>query len=194
MVGVGDSITAGAPGWDPNPALRDQLDAHDPQSQWEYWAQAGLGDDYYVRNCGVPGDLTDEIAARLDGCLAGADIAVIQGGVNDLANRRTVASAARNLREMVRQAKAAGVTVVLANLLPVNKPAFAFVVPKLTRLNRLIEQIAREEGAGLVDFFDELEGPPGSNRMPKRWTADTVHPSVEGYSRLGRAVAQQLRQ
>ena len=35
---LGDSITAGTPGWDPNPAVREAEAATDPQSQYQYWA------------------------------------------------------------------------------------------------------------------------------------------------------------
>ena len=37
------------------------------------------------RNCGVFGERTDEIAARLDQCADGADALIVQGGINDIA-------------------------------------------------------------------------------------------------------------
>ena len=192
VVGVGDSITAGAPGWNPNPVLREQLNAHDPESQWAYWAEAELGDGYDVRNCGVPGDRTDEIAARLDACLGGADVVVLQGGVNDLAQRRSPEHAVRHIRAMVRRVRATGVSVLVTNLLPVNRRRATFV-PKVSRLNGLIGRLARDEGVELIDFFGMLEDPPESDRMAAEWTADGLHPSVEGYRRLGRAAAQHVR-
>lgn len=193
IMAVGDSITAGSPGWDPDPERREVLNADDPQSQWEYWAEAELGDDEYdVFNCGVPGDRTDEIAARLDGCLAaGADVVVLQGGVNDLAQRRSPAYAARNLRAMAKRVRDAGLPVLVANALPVNR-RYRSIRPKITRLNRLVEALARDQRAPVVDFFATLEDPPGSGRMRAEWTAEGVHPSVEGYKRLGHAVANAL--
>ena len=192
VVGVGDSITAGSPGWDPDPVLREALNAHDPESQWEHWAEVELGDDYDVRNCGVPGDRTDEIAARLDACLTDADVAVLQGGVNDLSQGRPPAFAARNIRAMVRRVRARGVSLLVTNLLPVNRRR-DILVPKVARLNGLIRELARAEDAALIDFFGLLEDPAGSDRMPAPLTADGLHPSVEGYRRLGRAVARDLR-
>ena len=194
VAAVGDSITAGSPGWDPDSGRRELLDADDPESQWEYWAEAELGDGYSFRNCGVPGNRTDEIAARLETCIDGAEIAVLQGGVNDLAQGRTPAFAARNLRAMVKSARAAGLPVFLANVLPVNNvvsinDAARGIRPKITRLNRLIEAFAREEGVPVVDFFGTLEDPRAPNRMRPEWTAEGLHPSVEGYRRLGHAVA-----
>ena len=192
IVGVGDSITAGAPGWDPNPGLRDQWNAHDPQSQWEHWADTELGDGYDVRNCGVSGDRTDEIAFRLDGCISGADVVVLQGGVNDLVQGFSPERAVQNIREMVGRVKAAGLSPLLTNLLPVNRRR-QLLVDKITRLNDLIRSLARDENVPVVDFFGLLEDPAGSDRMPARWTADGIHPSVEGYRRLGQTVASDVR-
>ena len=193
VVGVGDSITAGIPGWAPDPAIRARLSAPDPKSQWEYWAEQELGDGYDVRNCGVGGERTDEIAARLEGCVADADVAVLQGGVNDLVQRRSPASAVRNIRAMISTARSAGLDVLVANVLPVNR-RFPAIKRKITRLNAMVRTLARDEGVELVDFFDVLEDPTGSERMRTEWAAaDGVHPSVEGYRRLGRAVVGGVR-
>jgi hypothetical protein len=56
---LGDSITAGSPGFDPDPQMRDVLGfGADEKSQWQYWAQKAHP-DLRFRNCGVrPG--TDE--------------------------------------------------------------------------------------------------------------------------------------
>jgi lysophospholipase L1-like esterase len=41
VTALGDSITAGSPGWDPDPDVRDRLGgALDERSQWEHWAAA----------------------------------------------------------------------------------------------------------------------------------------------------------
>jgi lysophospholipase L1-like esterase len=191
IAALGDSITAGAPGWDPDPVLREQLNSHDPTSQWEYWAQRELGDGFEFRNCGVPADRTDEIAARLDDCLSGADVAILQGGINDLVQSRTPRAAARNMSEMVSRAKAAGLPVFVANVLPVNgeDPRLTTVRPKIRRLNVLYEALAEAQGAQLIDFFETLEDPPGSQLMRPQWTAEGLHPSVEGYKLLGGEVA-----
>ena len=189
IAAVGDSITAGAPGWDPDPQRRELLNAHDPESQWEHWAASELGGDYEFRNCGVPGDRTDEIEARLDACIDGADIVVLQGGVNDLAQGQTPAYAAGNLRAMVERVRDAGLPLLVANLLPVNRD-YRDIRPAIRKLNRMIDAIARDQGVDVVDFFNTLEAQGPGDRLRPQWTADGVHPSVEGYRRLGHAVAQ----
>lgn len=35
---AGDSISAGSPLWDPDPAVRAGIPAPDEQSQWQWWA------------------------------------------------------------------------------------------------------------------------------------------------------------
>src|SRR5206468_7067942 len=35
---VGDSISAGSPLWDPDPAVRARIAAPDEHSQWQWWA------------------------------------------------------------------------------------------------------------------------------------------------------------
>ena len=35
---LGDSITAGTPGWDPDPRVRAATGANDPRSQYQHWA------------------------------------------------------------------------------------------------------------------------------------------------------------
>lgn len=193
IAAVGDSITAGAPGWDPDSERRALMDATNPESQWGYWAEAELGDGFNIRNCGVPGERTDEIAARLDACTEDADIAVLQGGVNDLAQGRSPAFAARNLRAMVERARAAGLSVLLANVLPINEQ-YRGIRPKIRRLNRLVGALARDEGVPVVDFFGTLQDPRAPNRLRREWTAEGIHPSVEGYKRLGHAVASGVRE
>ena len=56
---LGDSITAGSPGYDPDPRQRDVLGfGADEKSQWQYWAHQEHP-DLEFRNCGVYGERTD---------------------------------------------------------------------------------------------------------------------------------------
>jgi len=191
---LGDSITAGFPHWSPNPELREAIAARGRltgSSQWQYWAGAATDGAFRFRNCGVEGDRTDEIEARFAHCTAGADVVVLQGGTNDLIQGRTVASAAANLRDMVRRAQAAGLRTLVTTVLPINRryPTWAAGV---RQLNARITSLAREKGVSVIDFFGELEDPRRPDRMPARWTDDGIHPTVDGYARLGRAAARQL--
>lgn len=184
VAALGDSIVAGSPYWDPDPAVRGRIGADlDEQSQWEYWA-ARADPRLTFRNCGVYGERTDEIARRLEGCAAGADVLVVQGGINDIAQGRDVEAAAEKLRSMVRRGEELGLRVLIADVLPWNG-GWPRTQEPIVRLNALIVELARDETVPVLPFHATLEHPEGSGRMRDDWTADGDHPSVEGYRRLG---------
>ncbi len=184
VAALGDSIHAGSPYWDPDPDVRATYgDDLDEQSQWEYWA-ARKDERLRFRNCGVWGERTDEIAARYDRCVAGADVLIVQGGINDIAQGGDVEPAAENLRAIVRRGKADGLRVAIANVLPWNR-GWPRTEEPINELNGLIDELAREEGVPVLPFYATLESPDAHGRMRDEWTSDGDHPSVEGYRRLG---------
>jgi lysophospholipase L1-like esterase len=181
---LGDSITAGSPGYDPDPRQRDVLGfGADEKSQWQYWAHK-LHPDLVFRNCGIYGQRTDQIAKRLDTCATGAQVLIVQGGINDIAQGRPVEQAAKNLREMVRRGRQLGLRVAICELLPWNN-GYPEADPKIRRLNELIHGIAKEEAVAVLPFYETLEDPARPGRMKEEWTSDGDHPSVEGYRLLG---------
>jgi lysophospholipase L1-like esterase len=181
---LGDSITAGSPLWDPDPAVRERIGVEvDERSQWEWWA-AKANPGLELRNFGIYGQRTDEIAERLDTCVRGSGALVVQGGINDVAQRRSVVEAAERLRAMVRRGFELGLPVALADLLPWNNGWPEADAP-IRALNRRIRAICEEERIPLLPFHDTLEDPARPGRMRDAWTSDGDHPSVEGYRRLG---------
>jgi lysophospholipase L1-like esterase len=201
VAALGDSITAGAPLWDPNPAVRAGIGAAaSRRSQYEYWAARAVRGVRF-RNCGVSGERTDQIAARL-GCAHGADALIVQGGINDLVQtfgagrrleQRAVDAAARNINRMVARGRRMGLAVLIANLLPLND-ASPRLDAEIARTNAKIVAIARRRHVAVLPFHATLERPPGSDRMRSDLTAEGLHPSIAGYALLGRdAVAPALR-
>jgi lysophospholipase L1-like esterase len=177
VAALGDSITEGSPEY-------DSRCGGDETSQWEHWA-ARADERLEFRNCGIYGQRTDEIRARLDEAAAGADVLVVQGGINDIAQGRPVADAAANLRAMVRRGRELGLRVAVADVLPWNN-GWPDAEPEIRHLNDLIVAMAREEDVRLLPFHDTLEDPDRPGRMHDEWThADGDHPSVAGYRRLG---------
>ena len=184
VAALGDSIHAGSPYWDPDPDVRATYGGDaDEQSQWEYWA-ARKDSRLRFRNCGVWGERTDEIAARFDACTEGAEVLVVQGGINDIAQGGDVEPAAENLRAMVQKGKARGLRVAIANVLPWNR-GWPGTEEPINRLNEFIEELARDEGVPVLPFYATLESSDDPGRMRDEWTSDGDHPSVEGYKRLG---------
>ena len=189
IAALGDSITAGSPRWDPDPRVRARIGAElDERSQWEYWA-ARADPSLELRNCGIYGQRTDEIAARLAECARGADVLVVQGGINDVAQGRPVEAAAAALRRMVRRGLELGLGVALADVLPWNN-GWPGAEPAIRRLNELVHAIGRDEGVPVLSFHATLEDPERPGRMREEWTDDGDHPSVEGYRRLGEGAFQ----
>ena len=183
VAALGDSITAGSPGWDPDPARRTPESEADPESQYEHWA-ARADPQLEFRNCGTYGQRTDEIARRLEACAEGAGVLVVQGGINDIAQGRSIDDAAANLRQMVRRGRELGLRVTLANVLPWNN-GYPRADGEIRRLNSLIDDISRGEDVPVLRFYETLEDETRPGRMRDEWTSDGDHPSVEGYRRLG---------
>jgi lysophospholipase L1-like esterase len=158
---------------------------------WDVWA-ARADPRLEIRNCGIYGQRTDEIAARLDECARGADVLIVQGGINDIAQGRDVETAADNLRAIGRRGKELGLRVALADVLPWNN-GWPDAEPKIRRLNALIAQIARDEDVPLLPFHDTLENAERPGRMRDEWTHEGDHPNEAGYRRLAEPVVAFLK-
>jgi lysophospholipase L1-like esterase len=180
---AGDSISAGSPLWDPDPDVRARIPAPHERSQWQWWA-AQADDRFEFRTTAVYGERTDQIARRLDLVLAGADVLVVQGGINDVVQRRPAEKAARNIGEMLERGRAAGVALAVADVLPWNN-GDARAAADIQRLNALIREVAASAGATLLPFHDTLADPADPSRMREGLTEDGDHPSVEGHRLLG---------
>jgi len=180
---AGDSISAGSPLWDPDPVVRARIPAPDERSQWQWWAaQADARLEF--RTTAVYGERTDQIAGRLDLVLPGADALVVQGGINDVVQRRPVEEALRNLAEMLERGRAAGLSVAVTDVLPWNN-GDERAAADIRRLNDAIRELAARAGATLLPFHDTLVDPADPTRMREGLTDDGDHPSVEGHRLLG---------
>jgi lysophospholipase L1-like esterase len=171
---LGDSITEGSPYWD------SRAGTGDPEGQWEHWA-ALRHPHLRFANHGIWGQRTDEIALRFDAAAAGADVLIVQGGINDIAQGRPTDDAARNLRTMVERGLALGLPVAVADVLPWNngRPEHD---ASISNLNARIHAL----GVPVLPFHDTLEDPARPGRMKDEWTnEDGDHPSIAGYRRLG---------
>jgi lysophospholipase L1-like esterase len=157
---LGDSITEGSPYWD------SRAKAGDPSGQWQHWA-APRHPQVWFANHGFRGQR--------------ADVLIVQGGINDIAQGRRVEDAARNLRRMVERGLALGLRVAACDVLPWNNGWPRAEAP-IRALNALIADL----GVPVLPFHDTLEDPERPGRMRAEWTnEDGDHPSIAGYRRLG---------
>jgi lysophospholipase L1-like esterase len=180
---LGDSITAGSPLWDPDPAVRKRIDAPDERSQWQWWA-AKRDSTLEFRNHGVYGERSDQIAARFMTAVDGADAVVVQGGINDIAQGRPVEQAVQTLTGMVHRARGMGLAVALADVLPWNN-GDRRAAEDIIRLNALLNGLACGLEVPQLAFHHTLVDPSRPYRMRDEWTDDGDHPSIEGYRLLG---------
>jgi lysophospholipase L1-like esterase len=180
---AGDSISAGSPLWDPDPAVRARITSPDERSQWQWWASRA-DDRLEFRTTAVYGDRTDEIAQRLDLVLPGADVLVVQGGINDVVQRRPVEQAAGTLEAMLDRGAAEGLALAVTDVLPWNN-GDGRAAAAIEQLNALIRQLAETTGATLLPFHDTLADPSDPHRMAAGLTDDGDHPSTEGHRLLG---------
>ena len=167
VAALGDSITEGT--------------AVSPSERFDAFAAQRTG--LRFRNCGIFGQRTDEIAERLDACAAGAKTLIVQGGINDIVQGRAVEDAAEDLRTMVQRGKAAGMKVLLVDVLPWNN-GYPGAAEPIRALNVLIGEIGEQEDVPVLPFFDTLEDPGMPDLMKPEWTIDGDHPSAEGHRRL----------
>jgi lysophospholipase L1-like esterase len=180
---VGDSISAGSPLWDPDPAVRSRIANPDQRSQWQWWA-AAADTRLEFRTTAVYGERTDQIARRFDLVLPGADALVVQGGINDVVQRRPIEEAAGNLEGMLARGQAAGLILAVTDVLPWNN-GDERAAEAIGRLNALIRQLAADSGATLLSFHDTLVDPADPSRMGNGLSDDGDHPSVAGHRLLG---------
>jgi lysophospholipase L1-like esterase len=180
---VGDSISAGSPLWDPDPAVRARIAGQDERSQWQWWA-ARADSRLEFRTSAVYGDRTDQVARRLDLVLAGADVLVVQGGINDVVQRRPVEEAAANLAAMLVRGRDAGLALAVADVLPWNN-GDERAADDIRKLNALVERVAADAEATLLPFHDTLADPTDPFRMGHGLSDDGDHPSIAGHRLLG---------
>lgn len=167
VAALGDSITAGSP-WDDDPAIGWPAAAADADPRLRFTVRA------------VYGKRTDEIAAWLGEVVDGAEVLVVQGGINDIAQGRPVAAAAENLGALIRRGQELGLRVAVASVLPWNN-GWPRAEARIRELNELIAAL----GVPVLPFHETLEDPERPGRMREEWTSDGDHPSIEGYRRLG---------
>jgi lysophospholipase L1-like esterase len=163
------------------------------------WSKAGYGGFFPGRpyvNRGIGGQTTAQMLVRFrpDVLAIEAGVVVILAGTNDIAgNSGPVAldSVKDNLASMAELARAHGVRVVLASLLPVSddeKDAKGQPIVRTTdrppatigALNRWLADYAAKNDAVYLDYHAALAD--ASGRLEAELTEDGLHPNAAGYA------------
>jgi lysophospholipase L1-like esterase len=177
------------------------------------WSKAGYGGFFPGRpyvNRGIGGQTTSQMLVRFraDVLSVKASVVVILAGTNDVAgNAGPVAleDVKANLSTMAELARAHGLRVVLASLLPVSddkKDAKGQAVVRTTdrppaailSLNAWLAEYAVENDAVYLDYHSAVADPEG--RLRPDLNDDGLHPNAAGYAVMAplaeNAVAQAL--
>jgi membrane dipeptidase len=186
IVALGDSTTAGTPGWR-SPLEAPPAGSGNEQSQYAYWLMRAHP-DWEVLNRGVNGERTDEIAGRFarDVVSAAPRMVVIIAGVNDVYQGRPVEAVTRNLRSMYDRARDAGIKVLAGTIVPYNT-ATAEQNRKMHEINAWIAREAeRDPNVTLVDTRRAVAAQNDLDRLIA--SPDSLHPSADGYRLMADAI------
>ena len=152
---------------------------------------------------GISGQTTPQMVLRMypDVIALRPRVVHIMAGTNDISGNtgpdsdRTIID---NIRAMIVLAKANGIRVVLGAITPsagfAARPG-ANPAARIVRVNRLLEQLARDERVTFVDYHAPLRDAAGG--MKAGLANDGLHPNRDGYAIMKplteRAMAQALR-
>ena len=138
-------------------------------------------------NRGIGGQTTPQMLVRFraDVIKLKPAVVVILGGTNDIAGNTgpsTLEMIADNIFSMAELARANGIKVVLASVLPAyDYPWKPGLNPdkKIPLLNAMIKKYAEENDIVYLDFFNAMADE--RNGLPKEYASDEVHPTKAGY-------------
>ena len=184
IVALGDSTTAGTPGW------KSALEAPprgrgDETSQYAYWLMQ-VHPEWDVRNRGVNGERSDEIRRRFERDVLDVHpkAVVIIAGVNDVYQGRRIEHVIEQLRAMYDRSKGAGIRVVAGTIVPYNT-ATPEQNEKMRRINSWIHSVTGPDVA-FVDTRAAVAAPGNLDKLIH--SPDSLHPSPAGYRLMAEAI------
>ena len=191
IVALGDSTTAGTPGWK-SPREVPPSGRGDATSQYAYWLMQ-THPEWTVLNHGVDGERSDQIRARFepDVIEQSPRAAVIIAGVNDVYQGREAQHVIEQLVAMYDRARQAAIAVVAGTIVPYNT-----ATPEQNARMREINQWIRTFTltSDHVDFADTRAAVAASDNGDLLFESpDNLHPSPAGYRRMAETIEPALR-
>ncbi|MGE6334769.1 SGNH/GDSL hydrolase family protein [Stenotrophomonas sp. NPDC077659] len=149
-------------------------------------------------NRGISGQTTPQLLLRFrqDVIALQPDVVVILAGTNDIAGNTgpsTQAMIEDNLHSMVELARAHGIGVVLASVLPVSEYRWMPGIepaPKVRALNAALKQYADAQGLVYLDYYAAMANAAGG--LDPVLAADGVHPTAKGYALMSPLAEQAI--
>ncbi|WP_287582959.1 GDSL-type esterase/lipase family protein [Candidatus Borrarchaeum sp.] len=184
ILGFGDSLTAGFPGYDPSYRMGNE------KSQYSYWLIDSANQEGWQNiefdNKGVPGELAQYMFSRLVTLLGkkSYDLIIILGGTNDIGWNIDPLQIFENLRRLWMTAKESGANVIACTVPPIGS-VYLPVQKVQEELNqKILKEISPNDKIFRIDLFNALVNEEGLLK-PEYDAGDGVHLSIEGYKRMG---------
>jgi lysophospholipase L1-like esterase len=186
IVAMGDSTTAGTPGWKSRIEAPPR-GAGDETSQYAWWLMQAHP-EWEVVNQGVNGERSDEILARFDRDVLQQrpKVVVILAGVNDVYQGRPAKHVIAQLTAMYARAKGAGIPVVAGSIIPYNTAT----PDQNARMRAINDWIRATAAADPAITFVDTRAAAAARDDPDRLfeSPDGLHPSPGGYRRMADAI------
>ena len=186
IVAIGDSTTAGTPGFR-SPVEAPPAGAGDATSQYAWWLMQAHP-DWNVLNRGVNGERSDQIRARFerDVIVAGPAVVIVIAGVNDVYQGFPAAHVIEQLLWMYQRAAGAGIRVIAGTIIPYNT-ATPEQNARMREINDWIRRRAQDDaGLEYVDTRAAVSLPGNPDMLSE--TSDQLHPSAAGYRAMADAI------
>jgi len=184
ILGFGDSLTAGFPGYDPSYRMGNE------KSQYSYWLIESAKQEGWQNiefdNKGVPGELAQYMLSRLVTLLGkkSYDIIIILGGTNDIGWSIDPLQIFENLRRLWMTAKESGAKVVACTVPPIGSVYLPVQKSQEALNQKILKEILPNKKILRIDLFTALADEEGLLK-PDYDAGDGVHFSIEGYKSMG---------
>jgi lysophospholipase L1-like esterase len=203
---LGNSLTAGYPGYNPAPDGLSQGYGNFT-SQYEYWLKKKcleylekkirkpteeIEEDLIFINKGIPGQLTRNFLRRIDNDLIKIkpkpDFSIIIGGTNDLGWGLPIEKILDNIKKLHNISKEGKIISIGATIPPIRmEQSSGSYNQKKIRLNRMLEKYFDENNILFADLYHKMQDAEGNLKKQCSYL-DGLHFSIEGYKQMGIAI------
>lgn len=185
IVALGDSTTAGTPGFTPSLSLH-AAGRGDVKSQYAYWLMQ-KNPKWKVLNRGVNGERSDQILSRFDRDVLGnkPDTVVVVAGVNDIFQRKPIKGIQDNLMKLHAKAKENEIGFILCTILPYDI-ASPEAFENIQKMNQWILEYSKKENLESCDTFKATAHPKNPRMLVS--SADHIHPDAEAYKKMSEEI------
>jgi lysophospholipase L1-like esterase len=188
---LGDSLTAGSPGFSGFPGYNGN-----PKSQYEYWLDEKTRSDFpsidvEYMNYGVGGNTTFQIFQRYRSTIIKAipehDYVIVWIGINDIiGHTMNPEDVVANIEEMYDEVLKRGKKVIAMEIAPVSLTQF--YLKRVQAANAGIHRLAKARNMMVVPLYDALVDKEGKGMDSTYDIGDGVHFNVNGYQKIAETI------